>query len=208
MNLACRIVWSVIATAATTASISIHVSGAAHCHRMLGSCSTTIHRPLTHLMKSGGFPRGTIERFFPLKVSSHDSTGDITVDDEYIQRFGNVERLYRSYRRDGNNDILHRLLNTHVCVIGLGGVGSWVVEALARSGIGHSLHWHSSLSMFVDVHYTSSIQLCCSTTGRMTLIDMDDICISNTNRQVMAQTRWHMHTNNISYIKTSLQPSH
>lgn len=43
--------------------------------------------------------------------------------------------------------------------IGLGGVGSWVVEALARSGI-----------------------------GKITLFDMDDICVSNINRQIIAQT--------------------
>lgn len=43
----------------------------------------------------------------------------------------------------------------HVAVVGIGGVGSWVVESLARSGIGH-----------------------------LTLADLDDICVSNTNRQV------------------------
>src|SRR5690606_4849642 len=42
----------------------------------------------------------------------------------------------------------------HVCVVGIGGVGSWAVEALARSGV-----------------------------GRITLIDADDICVSNVNRQ-------------------------
>ena len=31
---------------------------------------------------------------------------------------------------------LERLRFAHVCVVGLGGVGSWAVEALARSGIG------------------------------------------------------------------------
>ena len=45
----------------------------------------------------------------------------------------------------------------HVCVIGVGGVGSWAVEALARSGV-----------------------------GSITLIDMDEVCISNTNRLVIA----------------------
>ena len=42
-----------------------------------------------------------------------------------------------------------------VCVIGLGGVGSWAVEALARSGV-----------------------------GALTLMDLDEVCISNTNRQL------------------------
>ena len=51
---------------------------------------------------------------------------------------------------------LARLRQTHVCVIGIGGVGSWVVEALARSGV-----------------------------GQITMIDMDDICVTNINRQFM-----------------------
>lgn len=50
-----------------------------------------------------------------------------------------------------------RLKNAHVCVVGVGGVGTWAAEALVRSGI-----------------------------GAITLIDMDDICITNTNRQVPA----------------------
>ncbi|TDR37349.1 tRNA A37 threonylcarbamoyladenosine dehydratase [Tahibacter aquaticus] len=65
-------------------------------------------------------------------------------------RFGGVDRLY-------GRGALDRLALAHVAVIGLGGVGSWSVEALARSGIGH-----------------------------LTLIDADDICLSNTNRQLHA----------------------
>ncbi|WP_204267454.1 ThiF family adenylyltransferase, partial [Enterobacter roggenkampii] len=45
----------------------------------------------------------------------------------------------------------------HVCVVGIGGVGSWAAEALARTGI-----------------------------GAITLIDMDDVCVTNTNRQIHA----------------------
>jgi tRNA A37 threonylcarbamoyladenosine dehydratase len=52
---------------------------------------------------------------------------------------------------------LERLRSAHVCVVGIGGVGSWVVEGLARSGI-----------------------------GRLTLVDLDDVCISNVNRQLHA----------------------
>ncbi len=52
---------------------------------------------------------------------------------------------------------LQRLRNSHVCVIGIGGVGSWSVEALARSGV-----------------------------GALTLVDLDDICVSNVNRQLHA----------------------
>jgi tRNA A37 threonylcarbamoyladenosine dehydratase len=68
----------------------------------------------------------------------------------YIARFGALARLYSS-------EGLERISRSHVCVIGLGGVGSWAVEALARSGV-----------------------------GEMTLIDLDDICVGNTNRQLHA----------------------
>lgn len=64
------------------------------------------------------------------------------------ERFGGIERLYG---RVGARAIQQ----SHVCVVGIGGVGSWVAEALARSGI-----------------------------GALTLIDLDDICVTNTNRQV------------------------
>lgn len=49
---------------------------------------------------------------------------------------------------------LQRLQQAHVAVIGIGGVGSWAAEALVRSGV-----------------------------GAITLIDLDDICVTNTNRQ-------------------------
>lgn len=66
------------------------------------------------------------------------------------ERFGGIGRLYGS-------DALQRLDAARVAVVGIGGVGSWAVEAFARSGIGH-----------------------------MTLIDADDLCVSNTNRQLPA----------------------
>ena len=72
------------------------------------------------------------------------------LDDEYARRFGGVARLY------GPN-ALERFAAAHVCVIGIGGVGSWVAEALARCGI-----------------------------GKLTLIDLDHIAVSNTNRQIHA----------------------
>lgn len=65
----------------------------------------------------------------------------------YRQRFGGIARLY-------GQQALPLLQQAHFAVIGIGGVGTWVAEALARSGI-----------------------------GTLTLIDMDDVCITNTNRQ-------------------------
>lgn len=72
--------------------------------------------------------------------------------ESYDQRFGGTRRLY------GNSQV-EILRAAHVCVIGIGGVGSWAVEALARSGI-----------------------------GELTLIDMDDVCVTNINRQIHAMT--------------------
>jgi tRNA A37 threonylcarbamoyladenosine dehydratase len=66
------------------------------------------------------------------------------------ERFAGIDRLYG--RGSG-----HILAGKHVCVVGLGGVGSWAVEALVRSAI-----------------------------GRLTLIDADEICLSNSNRQLFA----------------------
>ncbi|WGE36339.1 tRNA cyclic N6-threonylcarbamoyladenosine(37) synthase TcdA [Actinobacillus genomosp. 1] len=72
--------------------------------------------------------------------------------DNYEQRFGGIGRLYTP-------EGLAKLRQAHICVIGIGGVGSWAVEALARSG-----------------------------TGKITMIDMDDICVTNINRQIHAMT--------------------
>src|SRR6185503_3851574 len=72
--------------------------------------------------------------------------------DNFEARFSGVARLIGVAG-------LERLRRAHVCVIGLGGVGSWTVEALARSGV-----------------------------GALTLVDLDDVCISNVNRQLHAVT--------------------
>ncbi|QTM00389.1 tRNA cyclic N6-threonylcarbamoyladenosine(37) synthase TcdA [Mannheimia sp. ZY171111] len=72
--------------------------------------------------------------------------------DNYEQRFGGIGRLYTP-------EGLEKLSRSHICVIGIGGVGSWAVEALARSGI-----------------------------GKITMIDMDDICVTNINRQIHAMS--------------------
>ncbi|WP_165772788.1 tRNA cyclic N6-threonylcarbamoyladenosine(37) synthase TcdA [Caviibacterium pharyngocola] len=82
--------------------------------------------------------------------------------DNYAQRFGGIGRLYGAAA-------LERLQRAHICVIGIGGVGSWVAEALARSGI-----------------------------GKITMIDMDDICVTNINRQL------HALSGNIGKLKTEV----
>ena len=72
------------------------------------------------------------------------------MDKTWTERFGGIDRLY-------GTGALARFAAAHVTVVGIGGVGSWAVEALARSGV-----------------------------GKLTLIDADDLCVSNTNRQLPA----------------------
>lgn len=71
-------------------------------------------------------------------------------DVDFARRFGGVSRLY-------GTDGLKKLQSSHICVIGIGGVGSWAAEALARNAV-----------------------------GTITLIDLDNIAESNVNRQLHA----------------------
>ncbi|MFN7835362.1 MAG: ThiF family adenylyltransferase [Burkholderiaceae bacterium] len=71
------------------------------------------------------------------------------------RRFGGIDRLYPV--ASGDSSALDRLQAARVAVVGLGGVGSWLAEALARSGV-----------------------------GALTLIDMDHVAESNINRQIHA----------------------
>ncbi|HND86228.1 MAG TPA: tRNA threonylcarbamoyladenosine dehydratase, partial [Pseudobdellovibrionaceae bacterium] len=68
----------------------------------------------------------------------------------FALRFSGIARLYGMKG-------LETFARSHVAVIGLGGVGSWAVEALARSGV-----------------------------GELTLVDLDEICVTNSNRQIHA----------------------
>lgn len=63
-------------------------------------------------------------------------------------RFAGIARLYGVQGLD-------KIQKAHIAIIGIGGVGTWAAEALARTGV-----------------------------GEITLIDLDDICVSNTNRQL------------------------
>jgi tRNA A37 threonylcarbamoyladenosine dehydratase len=71
-------------------------------------------------------------------------------DIDFERRFGGIARLYGAQG-------LERFKQAHICVVGVGGVGSWVVEALARSAI-----------------------------GSITMIDLDNVAESNINRQIQA----------------------
>jgi len=71
---------------------------------------------------------------------------------DFERRFGGIARLYGARG-------LAEFQAAHVCVVGVGGVGSWVAEAFARSAI-----------------------------GKITLIDLDNVAESNINRQIQALT--------------------
>ncbi len=89
----------------------------------------------------------------PLPGQGHKQEQQQQQDQEsHIQerRFGGVARLY-------GDDGLQAFLGAHVLVAGLGGVGSWALEALVRSGV-----------------------------GEITLMDFDHIAPSNVNRQLHA----------------------
>jgi len=78
---------------------------------------------------------------------------------ETMEQSFNVQQRFAGTARLVGVEGFARLNRAHVCVVGLGGVGSWAVESLARSGI-----------------------------GALTLVDLDEICISNVNRQLHALT--------------------
>ena len=82
-------------------------------------------------------------------VHDHDHADE---DPEYVlhRRFDRMGRLV-------GDRAMARLMSSHVMVIGLGGVGSWAAESLARSGV-----------------------------GRISLVDFDKVCITNSNRQLHA----------------------
>jgi tRNA A37 threonylcarbamoyladenosine dehydratase len=71
---------------------------------------------------------------------------------DFETRFGGIARLYGKAG-------LEKLRAAHVGVIGIGGVGAWAAEALARSGV-----------------------------GALTLVDLDEVCVTNINRQLHALT--------------------
>ncbi|MCF8058906.1 MAG: tRNA threonylcarbamoyladenosine dehydratase [Bacteriovoracaceae bacterium] len=75
---------------------------------------------------------------------------DVELSDAYWQRFSGIARLY-------GEASLKTFSKSNVAIIGIGGVGSWTAEALARSGV-----------------------------QNITLIDLDEVCVTNTNRQLHA----------------------
>lgn len=97
---------------------------------------------------------------------------DLLQDDEYERRFAGVAKIY-------GDSAFQYYAQSHVMVIGIGGVGSWAVEALARTGI-----------------------------GELTLVDMDVVAASNINRQLpaMSSTLGHEKINVMAERCRSINP--
>lgn len=83
-------------------------------------------------------------------TTTQDNSPAAAENVDLMRRFGGIRRLYGA-------EAFERFSNAHVCVVGIGGVGSWAAEALARSAV-----------------------------GKITLIDLDMIAESNVNRQIHA----------------------
>jgi hypothetical protein len=110
----------------------------------------------------------------PPVSNTNSSITTITPTCDYYMRFAGVGRLYARQialtlvpDQDGEEQeqdpvivALERLSKATVMIIGLGGVGSWAAEALCRSGV-----------------------------GNLVLVDLDDVCISNVNRQLHATSQ-------------------
>jgi len=67
---------------------------------------------------------------------------------DFEEKFGSLSRVY-------GDDVLQKIRDSHICIVGIGGVGSWAAEALARSAV-----------------------------GKLTLVDGDTVSNSNMNRQI------------------------
>ncbi len=92
-------------------------------------------------------------------TSPNTGKSDCSIEPMSDAEFENY-KLHRRFDRMGRlvGDVkMKRLMNSHVMIIGLGGVGSWAAESIVRSGV-----------------------------GEVTLVDFDEICITNFNRQIQA----------------------
>jgi tRNA threonylcarbamoyladenosine dehydratase len=104
------------------------------------------------LAKGGDFPpvSAVCRKRRPAQATARAAVETIEPTIDQSRRFGGVARLY-------GDDAAARFRAAHVVVVGIGGVGSWAAEALARSAV-----------------------------GRLTLVDLDHVSESNTNRQIQA----------------------
>ena len=84
-------------------------------------------------------------------------SGMNAADPEIAANSADLERRFAGIARLYGQQALEKFTRAHICVLGIGGVGSWAAEALARSAI-----------------------------GQLTLIDLDHVAESNINRQLHA----------------------
>lgn len=89
----------------------------------------------------------------PMYVPASDPAPQAEAPESTYKTHRRFDRAARLFSEPG----LHALMQARVVVFGMGGVGSFAAEALARSGVGH-----------------------------LRLVDFDDVCVTNTNRQLHA----------------------
>lgn len=102
------------------------------------------------MVRTGGGLVCSPQIISPDMTDSNNAQTQMTQTIDLERRFGSVDRAY-------GHAVTGDLVRSHVVVVGLGGVGSWAAEALARSGV-----------------------------GQLTLIDLDHVAESNINRQIHA----------------------
>lgn len=97
------------------------------------------------------------ETLSPTTREAKSTPAQIPVDRDWTEAELENYKLHRRFDRIGRlvgDAAMKKLMDSHVMIIGLGGVGSWAAEMLARSGV-----------------------------GTLTLVDFDEVCITNFNRQ-------------------------
>lgn len=128
---------------------------------MRGSKTTTTRAVATRAVSSRAVPaRRTTTRTTTRRIVASRAKEKVDADadaDEAWTTCSTESFAFEGTRRLYGEEGFEALRAAHVVVVGLGGVGSWAVEALARSGV-----------------------------GALTLCDLDDVCETNINRQVVA----------------------
>lgn len=115
------------------------------------SVETQINEPNRRPVDSNGLSQSVAS------VDSVNVNKPFTLNESPELKRYTLHRRFDRFARLIGDESMIKLFNSHVMIIGVGGVGSWAAESLARSGV-----------------------------GKITLVDFDDICITNTNRQLHA----------------------
>lgn len=151
---------SAVAEARGTSPAAVAEQTGANARRMVGGTAfpLDIPPPIPHI-RSMSEPR-VMPSALPGPTARTRKGAEPTPVDPTLAEHETLPRQQRRFDRSARllgDRAMNTLLQAHVIVFGVGGVGSFAIEALARSGV-----------------------------GRLTLVDFDDVCVTNTNRQLHA----------------------